>query len=132
MRQHDLELGRTDVPTLEEGESRPIAGGECPRGDDMPFIQIIDFTTSRFEEGDKLVQQYRADVGDRGKGRRGTVCKDRDKENHYVSIIEFDSYEDAMENSELPETKALAERLATLADAPPKFLNLEVVRTEES
>ena len=98
----------------------------------MPFIQIVDFTTSRFEEGDELVQQYRADTRDRSKVRRGTVCKDRDRENRYLSIIEFDSYEDAMANSQLPETDALAKSLAELADGPPQFLNLEVIRTEEN
>lgn len=97
----------------------------------MPFVQIVDYTTSRFEEGDKLVRQYRDDVGDRGKARRATFCKDRDRDNHYVSIIEFDSYEDAMANSKLPETDALARGLAGLADGPPKFLNLEVIRSEQ-
>ena len=96
----------------------------------MPFIQIIDFTTSRFDEGDKLVTQYRADLGDRSKVRRATVCKDRDQDNHYVSIVEFDSYEDAMANSTLPETDALSKGLASLADGPPKFLNLDVIRSE--
>ena len=93
----------------------------------MPFIQIIDFTTSRFEEGDKLVQQYRADVGDRGKGRRGTVCKDRDQENHYVSIIEFDSYEEAMKNSSDPVTSQYALNMGELLEGPPIYHNLDVL-----
>jgi hypothetical protein len=101
-----------------------------PKGERMPFIQIVDYTTSRFEEGDKLVNQYRTALGDRSKVRRATVAKDRDQDNHYVTIVEFDSYEDAMANSKLPETDALSKGLASLADGPPKFLNLDVVRSE--
>ena len=96
----------------------------------MAFIQIIEFSTSRFEEGQKAVQQYRDELGDRHTGRRATVCKDRDRENIYLSIVEFDSYEDAMANSKLPETDALAKKLAGLADGPATFRNLEVIAVE--
>lgn len=96
----------------------------------MPFIQIIEFTTSRFEEGEKLLDQYRGEMGDRLKASRSTVCKDRDRPNHYVSIVEFDSYEDAMANSRMPETDAMSKSLASLADGPPTFLNLDVVRSD--
>src|SRR3974390_2129869 len=97
--------------------------------------RIATMAACEKEWSDKLVQQYRADTRDRSKVRRGTVCKDRDRENRYLSIIEFDSYEDAMANSQLPETDALAKslaELAELADGPPQFLNLEVIRTEEN
>jgi hypothetical protein len=39
----------------------------------------------------------------------------------------FDSYESAMENSGLPETKALSARMAELADGPATFRNLDVL-----
>ncbi len=42
-------------------------------------------------------------------------------------IVFFDSYESAMENSNLPETQAFAESLAALLDGPPTFLDLDVV-----
>ncbi len=44
-----------------------------------------------------------------------------------TTIVFFDSYEDAMENSALPETDQLSKRLASLADAPPRFVNLDVI-----
>jgi hypothetical protein len=58
------------------------------------------------------------------------VC-DRDEPGTYLQIVEFPSYEAAMENSGHPETEALAQRLATLCSGPPKFRNLDVGRVEE-
>ena len=46
--------------------------------------------------------------------------------NTYVQIVEFPSYEDAMTNSELPETASLAERLGQLCEGPMLFRNLDV------
>ena len=48
-----------------------------------------------------------------------------------VTIVEFDSYESAMENSRLPETGEFAQKLGALCDSPPTFRNLDVRRVEE-
>jgi hypothetical protein len=42
--------------------------------------------------------------------------------------VEFPSYEEAMANSELPETAEFAARLMELCDGPPTFRNLDVLR----
>jgi hypothetical protein len=39
----------------------------------------------------------------------------------------FDSYESAMENSNLPVTQEFAQRMMALSDGPPSFFNLDVV-----
>ena len=71
---------------------------------------------------------------DKTKGKRaatrGTQTRDRDADNTYVQIVEFPSYEDAMANSNMPETGAFAAQLASLCDGPPTFRNLDVVREE--
>ncbi len=36
-----------------------------------------------------------------------------------------------MANSELPETRELAERLAKLCDEPPTFRNLDIIRQDD-
>ena len=54
---------------------------------------------------------------------------DRDRPGYYFSIIEFDSYEEAMENSNRPETSEFAAQMAKLCDGPPTFRNLDVVDT---
>jgi hypothetical protein len=48
-----------------------------------------------------------------------------------VQVVEFPSYEDAMANSELPETASFAERLRTLCDGPLLFRNLDVLSVED-
>jgi quinol monooxygenase YgiN len=97
----------------------------------MPFIQIIDFETGNFDEMQAAVEEFRkATEGKRGTTRARTG-KDRDRENHYVTIVEFESYEEAMRNSEMPETNALAEKMQKLSSGPPTFLNLDVVYAED-
>ena len=98
----------------------------------MAFIQIIDFRTAKFDEGRKLVDEYFAKTEGRRTARRGLMCQDRDDPGHYINIVFFDSYESAMENSNLPETGELAEKLAALTDGPATFLNLEVVDDREA
>ena len=46
-----------------------------------------------------------------------------------MAMIEFDSYESAMQNSNRPETGDFSARMAKLCDAPSRFYNLEVIQT---
>src|SRR5947209_9097397 len=93
----------------------------------MPFVQMIDYTTSQWDAVQALVMQYFKDTAGTRLSARTTICRDRDIAHRYVAIVEFPSYEAAMENSNLPETAALAEAMAALCDAPPVFRNLDVV-----
>ena len=93
----------------------------------MPFIQVIEYTTSRWDEMQAVIADYRKNSEGKRTTDRSRVCIDRGRPNHYVMVVEFSSYEEAMENSNLPETEALAEALAALCDAPPVFHDLEVV-----
>jgi len=92
------------------------------------FLQIIEIRTSRFDEVEALRKdiQARLDDGSPSRPRRGTITADRDRPGVYLNIVEFDSYESAMENSNRPETGEFAARLAKLCDAPPTFYNLDV------
>jgi hypothetical protein len=89
------------------------------------FVQIIEFTTSRIDEVKALGDEIRGQV-DSGTVTRGTFTADRDTPKRYLNIIEFESYEAAMENSNRPETSAFAARMAELCDGPPIFRNLDV------
>jgi hypothetical protein len=93
------------------------------------FVQIIEMKTSRIDEIDALVDERRA-AGGPMPMVRATLTADRDRPDHYLSIIEFDSYEEAMANSNSPETTQMAQRMAELCDGPPKFYNLDVRRSE--
>jgi hypothetical protein len=92
------------------------------------FVQIIQYSTSRFDEVEKLYDELQSQR-QAGTARRGTVTADRDHPNQYVSVVEFDSYESAMENSTRPETSEFASRMAELCDGPPTFYNLDVLHT---
>jgi precorrin isomerase len=98
----------------------------------MPgFVQIIEFTTSRYEEGRKLVDEYREKTKDTSTVTRGMDLRDRDNPNKYYTVVEFPSYEEAMRNSESPQTQELASKLAELGDGPPTFYNCDIVRVIE-
>ncbi|MEA2704124.1 MAG: hypothetical protein QOD63_2069, partial [Actinomycetota bacterium] len=71
----------------------------------MAFIQIIEFDSTKIDEMRERSDQYRQETEGKRTTGRGTICADRDKPDHYFLIVEFDSYEDAMRNSELPETQ---------------------------
>jgi hypothetical protein len=98
------------------------------------FVQIIEFKTSRIDEIRALGEEMRAQRATGGASAvlRGTFAADRDRPGYYLNVIEFDSYESAMENSNRPETTEFATRMAKLCDGPPKFYNLDVMDTWEA
>ena len=94
-------------------------------------MRFINLTTSRPDEVEALVSECRAQTMGRCTAQRGTFTKDRDRSDTYVQIVELPSYEDAMANSDLPETADFAERLTQLCDGPMTFRNLDVRSVEE-
>ena len=97
----------------------------------MPFVQIIEIETTKPDEVEALVRDWRVKTTGTRRAQRGTFTKDRDRPDRYVQIVEFPSYEDAMANSELPETASFAEKLRQLCDGPLLFRNLDVRSVEE-
>jgi hypothetical protein len=93
----------------------------------MKFVQTVEFTTSRMDEMAEVEAEWRAATEGRRTVVRDMKTRDRDKPNTYVLIVEFDSYEDAMKNNDMPETEKIAEGMAKLADGPVIFRNLEVL-----
>ena len=94
------------------------------------FVQIVEFKTDRADEvmalGDSMEPQRSS-----GTAKRLVIGADRDRPGCFFSIIEFDSYEEAMENSNRPETSEFAAQMAKLCDGPPTFRNLDIERTWE-
>ena len=97
----------------------------------MAFIQVIEFATEKPDEVRALIDDIRKTMEGRGTVVRAQVCTDRDQPGRFVNIVQFESYEAAMENSNLPETQEFAARMAELADGAPRFMNLDVVDTFE-
>jgi quinol monooxygenase YgiN len=97
----------------------------------MPFLQLIEFKTSRLAEFNALVDEWLEESAGWRTATRAQMGEDRDKRGTYVQVVEFPSYEAAMENSNRPETTRFAERLAALCDGPAAFRNLDVVRVDD-
>lgn len=93
----------------------------------MAFVQIIDFRTSKFDEMRKLEDEWEAAASAESSARRVITGADRDDSGRYLQVVFFDSYESAMENSNLPVTQEFARRMMALSDGPPTFYNLDVV-----
>ena len=95
------------------------------------FVQVIEFRTNRVEELQALADEMASGPGPQG-ALRGTVTQDRDRPGWYFNIVEFDSYESAMANSNRPEVSAFAARMAALCEEPPRFYNLDVKQTRSA
>ncbi|MFE5757091.1 hypothetical protein ACFQ7I_25840 [Streptomyces massasporeus] len=94
----------------------------------MKFVQIIEFETERLDE----MRQVLDEAGQRNAGRAGgltrsTLLKDRDKPHRYLALIEFESFDEAMRNSDDPETTKLAERLNALSIGERVYTNCDVL-----
>lgn len=97
----------------------------------MPFAQLIEFKTTRLDEVVALMDEWVARTEGKRKARRSLLTADRDDAGTYVQVVEFASYEEAMENSAMPETSEFAERLNKLCEIPPSFRNLDVRRVDD-
>jgi hypothetical protein len=71
----------------------------------MAFVQIIECRTGEFDKIQQLEEEWRAATEGKRTLRRSIVARDRADPNRHLILAFFDSYEAAMENSNLPERK---------------------------
>jgi len=96
----------------------------------MAFVQIVEFRTADIERARQVNDEWwRATEGKRTV-RRVLVGRDRSDPRRCFAVVFFDSYESAMENSNLPETKASAEQFTKLSDGPPVFYDLDILEDQ--
>lgn len=97
------------------------------------FVQIIEYRTSKPDEIAALSDEFRRqrEAGEGPAPTRVTICSDRDSSGRYFVLAEFNSYDEAMENSNRPETSEFAAKMAELCDGPPTFSNLDVIQSLE-
>lgn len=93
------------------------------------FVQLMEFESSNIDEIVAFAKRMQEDRGDALLSTRATVTEDRDRPGTYLVIVEFNSYDEAMANSDDPATDKYAAELASLIGAVPRFRNLDV-RTE--
>jgi predicted ester cyclase len=97
----------------------------------MTFVQLIDCKTSRFDEMNRLMDTWVEQTKGKRTATHNLIGKDRSDGSHYIEIVEFPSYEEAMRNSNLPETDKIFRDMVALCDEMPTFTDLEVVRDEQ-
>ncbi|MEV1084543.1 hypothetical protein OG828_36855 [Streptomyces sp. NBC_00457] len=98
----------------------------------MKFVQIIGFETERLEEMEQQLQEFaQRNAGKAGGPTHRMLLKDRDNPRRYLAVLEFDSYDDAMRNSEDPETAKLAEQLGALSIGERTYTNCDVLDMRE-
>ena len=98
----------------------------------MTFVQTLSFTC---HDEDGLIALMQ-DWGEESVGAIGfwqaVIMKDRDEPDAYTIWVEFSSYEEAMQNSNRPQTDAYAKRLATLVDGGVRYTNYDLIAGEGS
>lgn len=98
----------------------------------MSFIQIIECHTSRFDEMQAMDREWEKATEGQRTLRRSIVARDRNDPTRHLIFAFFDSYEDAMKNSDLPETTQFADKMSTLVDGPLQFSDLDIVEDRPS
>ncbi|MEV0411950.1 ester cyclase [Streptomyces sp. NPDC050448] len=96
----------------------------------MTFVQIVDYETSRPEAVNEVFDRYLAKTQGKRTVSHSVLGKDRESDTHFVDVVEFPSYEEAMRNSHLPETDKMFQEMVALCDGMPRFTNLDVIRDE--
>jgi hypothetical protein len=93
----------------------------------MAFVQIIEFRTSDIDRARQIDDEWwRATEGKRTV-RRELLGRDRSDPGRCFAMVFFDSYESAMENSNLAETQEFADQYRKMCDGPPVFYDLDIV-----
>ena len=93
----------------------------------MSFVQIIDMRTKNVDEIQKLEREWEKATEGKRTLRRSIVGRDRNDPDRYLVLAFFDSYESAMENSNLPETTEFGQKQSALLDGPMQFIDLDVI-----
>lgn len=96
----------------------------------MKFIQLIDYKTTRVDDVQALLTRWIETTGGIRTATRTTVGRDRNDPAHFIEILQFPDYEEALRNSNLPETNTIHEEFASLCVEYPRFINLDVIRDE--
>lgn len=97
----------------------------------MTFMQVIDCRTSRADELNRLMDAWIESTQGKRTATHSIMGRDRADSTHVVEIVEFPSYEEAMRNSNLPETDRIFQEMVALCDGEPSFTDLDVTRDEQ-
>jgi hypothetical protein len=95
----------------------------------VTFVRVIDFETTHEADIEALLDEWQA-AHAQHHAIRSRITHDRKNPNHYMTIMEFPSYEAAKVGGD-GETRGFVERIEKLCSTKPTYLDLDVVREEE-
>ena len=116
--------GHADAPELREQLSSLLAD-EPAASATGAFVQLVEFDTDRIAEWDAIADRWAAAIGAQRTVRWGILGADRDRPGHYVAVVEFPGYAEAMTNSGHPATAAFSKELQAISTSEPQFRNLD-------
>lgn len=122
--------GHDDTPELREQVRGMLEDEAGPAPDGMKFVQLIEFKTRQGEELNRLMDEWEDRTGGKRTATRAVLTQDHEQPGTYYEFVEFPSYDEAIRNSNLPETDELSQRMRNLCEGEPTFHNLDVVRAE--
>jgi quinol monooxygenase YgiN len=122
-------IPNVDLPTNgdvdEVVQFQPVTNG-TRRRDMAGFIQFIEFEATDIDAVAATLERFRDENPGALTASASTITEDRDRPGTYISIVEFPSYEKAMEQQRNPATSAFSASLAEVMSGAPRFRNLDV------
>jgi quinol monooxygenase YgiN len=96
----------------------------------VSFVQVIELETANIEEVERIHREWVEATEGQRTATRAVIGQDRAKPDHYVVIVWFPSYEEAMRNSELQATQSFTAKIADLCNGPMSYIDLDTLRDE--
>ena len=93
------------------------------------FIQLIEYETNDIKAVEESLLKFREEHPGVMTFTTSRIAEDRDKPGTYISIVEFDSYESAMQQSNNPDLSAYVQKVGPELMTTRSFRNLEVKST---
>ena len=90
------------------------------------FIPFVEFEATDIDAVATALERFRDEHPGALTASTSTITEDRDRPGTYISIVEFPSYERAMEQQSNPATSEFSANLAKIMSGPPRFRNLDV------
>lgn len=90
------------------------------------FIQFVEFEATDIDAVAAELERFRDEHPGALTASTSTIVEDRDRPGTYISIVEFPSYEKAMEQQSNSATSDFSAGLANVMSGPPRFRNLDV------
>ena len=100
------------------------------------FVQVIEGRlkdASGWAQLRELGEIWQREQAQRAPGYQGfDFLMDRNDPAHFIEVVRFESAEKAQENSRRPETNSFFEKIRTLLDGEPRFVDCDAAQSMPS